>query len=115
MDYPGHGHGHAGPHQQHGHSGHGHGGHGHAHGHGEIPPEHYQDLYAGAQSLPVEYSEVHNVLVDGRDRLAVSAVAFDTQEELLWMGNQGVSSFHAHFAPSAAETINNKATEQQGG
>ncbi|XP_064647285.1 PAN2-PAN3 deadenylation complex catalytic subunit PAN2-like isoform X2 [Lineus longissimus] len=97
MDYPGHGHGHGGPHQQHGHGGHGHGGHGHAHGHGEIPPEHYQDLYAGAQSLPVEYSEVHNVMVDGRDRLSVSAVAFDTQEELLWMGNQGghVTSYYS--------------------
>lgn len=41
------------------------------------------------QSDP-EYAEFGTVLADGGDRFAVSAICFDTQEELLWMGNEGV-------------------------
>lgn len=41
------------------------------------------------QSDP-EYTEFGTVLADGGDRFAVSAISFDTQEELLWMGNEGV-------------------------
>ncbi len=44
------------------------------------------------QSDP-EYSEFGTVMVDGGDRFAVSAICFDGQEELLWMGNAGVSVF----------------------
>ncbi|KAG4066630.1 hypothetical protein HA402_007266 [Bradysia odoriphaga] len=40
------------------------------------------------QSDP-EYSEFGTVLADGGDRFAVSAICFDSQEELLWMGNAG--------------------------
>ncbi|KAK3103914.1 hypothetical protein FSP39_022867 [Pinctada imbricata] len=35
-----------------------------------------------------EFTEIHNIMVDGGDRFGVSTLSFDTQE-LLWMGNQG--------------------------
>ncbi len=37
-----------------------------------------------------EFQKVHSVLVDGGDRFGVSTVTVDLQEELIWMGNQGV-------------------------
>lgn len=46
-----------------------------------------------SQSEQAEYVEFGTVLADGGDRFGVSAVTFDTQEELLWMGNEGVNIF----------------------
>lgn len=51
------------------------------------------------QSDP-EYSEFGTVLADGGDRFAVSAICFDTQEELLWMGNEGVCILSSLVIPN---------------
>jgi len=39
---------------------------------------------------PGEFVQIKNLMVDGGDQFGVSSVAFDRQEELLWMGNAGV-------------------------
>ena len=52
--------------------------------------------------MDAEFTEIRNVVVDGGDRFGVSCVAFDTEEELLWSGNSGVSSgVQLHTSPIA--------------
>ncbi|XP_074658834.1 PAN2-PAN3 deadenylation complex catalytic subunit PAN2-like [Tubulanus polymorphus] len=117
MDYAGHGGGHHGPPHHHGHHHHGqHGGGGGGHmphagagmqhqGHHQQHHHHhgghhhsFQPMFAGpAGNMDNEFPEIHSIMADGGDRFALSAVAFDTQEELLWMGNQGghVTSYYS--------------------
>ena len=51
------------------------------------PAENFEQGYIG---LDTEFQETQTILADGGDQFGVSAIAFDVQEELLWMGNQGV-------------------------
>lgn len=54
----------------------------------------YATEYTPQYMIPsheAEYAVRSSVLVDGGDRFGVSAVGFDKFEELIWMGNQGVS------------------------
>lgn len=46
-----------------------------------------------------DYEVRSSVLVDGGDRFGVSAVTFDKFEELIWMGNAGVSSLPCYGIP----------------
>jgi len=47
--------------------------------------EQFGEDFAGA-----EFHETRTLLADGGDRFGVSTATFDTIEELMWMGNQGV-------------------------
>ena len=38
-----------------------------------------------------EIGELASILMDGSDRFGVSTVLFDSHEELIWVGNEGVS------------------------
>lgn len=44
----------------------------------------------GEDFLGAEFHETRTLLADGGDRFGVSTATFDTVEELMWMGNQGV-------------------------
>lgn len=44
----------------------------------------------GEDFTGAEFRETRTLLADGGDRFGVSTATFDTVEELMWMGNQGV-------------------------
>lgn len=53
------------------------------------PPEN-----SGLVGIDAEYVQTNCILADGGHRFGVSALTFDKVEELLWMGNQGVSVYY---------------------
>lgn len=49
----------------------------------------------GEDFTGAEFHETRTLLADGGDRYGVSTATFDTVEDLMWMGNQGVHKmFH---------------------
>ena len=47
--------------------------------------------------MEAEYSEIQMVMMDGGNTFGASAVHFDTEQELLWAGNLGVSNNKTHI------------------
>lgn len=49
------------------------------------------DGFNGGMFAPKEFNLMKSAIIDGGDRgFCSSAIVFDTHQELLWMGNQGV-------------------------
>lgn len=59
----------------------------------EAYPESNFTTFNLCETVP-EYLEMGTILADGGDTFGVSTIRFDTHEELLWMGNEGVSAQH---------------------
>ena len=51
----------------------------------------FQNTMSPMNHMNAEFKELQSVLVDGGTTYAAAAVHFDQQQELLWMGNYGVS------------------------
>lgn len=62
------------------------------------------DQYPEPYATDNEFIESQTILADGGDRFGVSTVSFDMEEELLWMGNQGVSC-NSHLSVSPVKGI----------